>query len=327
MIDFTTKYRDILAQNLRYSSCHTKFLMILYTNYILILRGRTMTEQEKQSYFTAGELANIFGISKQTLLYYDRMGLFSPAFISENGYRHYSIHQYMDLEVILRLRALNISIALIKQYLNNRSKEDFVSILESKRQESEKIIKENQEILKIVQSFSANISVEKEMPFNQPLLTWRKERKLCATPTTDAHNGKDRVMLFTRHAEQTFENNNVLDKNVGWIIDCDTFLKHMPIRNTIAFFSYAPDKYEEACANEECSEIYTLPLGLYVEIYFKGTFYENAVPVSKAIEEFLQANKLQAVGDVFVLPIENHLLHNDPSKYINKVFLQVEKVQ
>ena len=286
-----------------------------------------MTEQEKQSYFTAGELANIFGISKQTLLYYDRMGLFSPAFISENGYRHYSIHQYMDLEVILRLRALNISIALIKQYLNNRSKEDFVSILESKRQESEKIIKENQEILKIVQSFSANISVEKEMPFNQPLLTWRKERKLCATPTTDAHNGKDRVMLFTRHAEQTFADNNVLDKNVGWIIDCDTFMKHMPIRNTIAFFSYAPDKYEEACANGQCSEIYTLPLGLYVEIYFKGTFYENAVPVSNAIEEFLHANKLQAVGDVFVLPIENHLLHNDPSKYINKVFLQVEKVQ
>ena len=181
-----------------------------------------MTEQEKQSYFTAGELANIFGISKQTLLYYDRAGLFSPAFVSENGYRHYSIHQYMDLEVILRLRALNISIALIKQYLNNRNKEDFVTILESKRQESEKIIKENQEILKIVRSFSENISVEKQTPFNQPLLTWRKERKLCATPTTDAHDGKDRVMLFTRHAEQTFEDNNVLDKNVGWIIDSIT---------------------------------------------------------------------------------------------------------
>ena len=87
-----------------------------------------MTEQEKQNYFTAGELANIFGISKQTLLYYDRTGLFSPAFVSENGYRHYSIHQYMDLEVILRLRALNISIAHIKQYLSNRNKEDFVTI-------------------------------------------------------------------------------------------------------------------------------------------------------------------------------------------------------
>ena len=283
--------------------------------------------EKKETYFTAGELASIFGISKQTLLYYDKTGLFSPAFVSENGYRHYSIHQYMDLEVILRLRALNISIALIKQYLNNRNKEDFVTILESKRQESEKIIKENQEILKIVRSFSENISVEKQTPFNQPLLTWRKERKLCTTPTTDAHDGKDRVMLFTRHAEQTFEDNNVLDKNVGWIIDRDTFMAHMPLRNTIAFFSYAPDKYEETCNEKRCTEIYTLPIGLYVEIYFQGTFYENAVPVSKCIEEFLKSNKLQAVGDVYVLPIENHLLHNDPNKYINKVFLRVEKIQ
>ncbi len=286
-----------------------------------------MTNEEKQHYFTAGELANIFGISKQTLLYYDRMGLFSPAFVSENGYRHYNMNQYMDLEVILRLRSLNISIALIKQYLNNRSKEDFVEILESKRKESEEIIRENQEILKIINSFSANISVEKQTPFTQPLLTWRKERKLCATLTTDAFNGKDRVMLFTRHAEQTFEDNNVLDKTVGWIIDREAFLSHKPLRNTIAFFSYAPDKYDEPKEIDEGCDLRTLPIGLYVEVYFKGTFYENAQTVSKNIEQFLKANDLQAVGDVYVLPIENHLLHNDPGNYINKVFLQVEKIQ
>ncbi|MBQ7317706.1 MAG: MerR family transcriptional regulator [Phascolarctobacterium sp.] len=286
-----------------------------------------MTNEEKQSYFTAGELANIFGISKQTLLYYDRMGLFSPAFISDNGYRHYSMHQYMDLEVILRLRALNISIALIKQYLGNRSKEDFVTILESKRKESEEIIRENQEILKIVNSFSGNISVEKQTPFNQPLLTWREERKLCATFTTDAFNAKDRVMLFTRHSEQTFRDNNVLDKTVGWIIDREAFLSHKPVRNTIAFFSYAPSKYEECCEIEEGSEIRTLPMSLYVEVYFKGTFYENAAIVSKNIEEFLKINSLLPVGEVYVLPIENHLLHNDPTRYINKIFLQVRKQQ
>ena len=286
-----------------------------------------MTEQEKQSYFTAGELANIFGISKQTLLYYDRMGLFSPAFISENGYRHYSINQYMDLEIILRLRSLNMSIALIKQYLGNRSKEDFVDILESKRQESEKIIKENLEILKIIKSFSANISVEKEFPFNQPLLTWQEERKLCATLTTDSFDGKDRVMIFTRHSEKTFADNNVLDKNVGWIIDSKAFLSHKPVRNTIAFFSYAPNQCEQCNEFMEGSEIYTLPKGLYAEIYFQGTFYDNAFNVSNTIETFLNANELKAISDVYVLPIENHLLHNDPSKYINKVFLQVEKVQ
>ena len=34
-------------------------------------------------YYTAGELADLFELPKQTLLYYDKMGILSPEFISE----------------------------------------------------------------------------------------------------------------------------------------------------------------------------------------------------------------------------------------------------
>ena len=44
-------------------------------------------------FFTAGELAAIFGVSKQTLLYYDRIDLLKPDFVADNGYRYYSIKQ------------------------------------------------------------------------------------------------------------------------------------------------------------------------------------------------------------------------------------------
>ena len=37
-------------------------------------------------YYTAGELADLFELPKQTLLYYDKMGILSPEFISENNY-------------------------------------------------------------------------------------------------------------------------------------------------------------------------------------------------------------------------------------------------
>ena len=50
-------------------------------------------------YYTAGELADLFELPKQTLLYYDKMGILSPEFISENNYRHYSLKQYLILEV------------------------------------------------------------------------------------------------------------------------------------------------------------------------------------------------------------------------------------
>ena len=66
------------------------------------------------AYFTAGELANLFNISKQTLLYYDKIDLLKPGCICEKGYRHYSIQQYLDLEIIVNLRSFNISIPAIK---------------------------------------------------------------------------------------------------------------------------------------------------------------------------------------------------------------------
>lgn len=74
-----------------------------------------MINKDKRKYFTAGELAAIFNISKQSLLYYDKVNLLSPDFISENGYRNYSIQQFLDLEIIVNLRALDISIANIKK--------------------------------------------------------------------------------------------------------------------------------------------------------------------------------------------------------------------
>ena len=45
-------------------------------------------------YFTAGEFAAIHGMSKQTLLFYDKIGLIKPAYVDENNrYRYYSAKQ------------------------------------------------------------------------------------------------------------------------------------------------------------------------------------------------------------------------------------------
>ena len=53
-----------------------------------------MPDKKSNSYFTIGEFASLFGISKQTLFYYERSGIFAPALIEDNGYRYYSFEQY-----------------------------------------------------------------------------------------------------------------------------------------------------------------------------------------------------------------------------------------
>lgn len=61
-------------------------------------------------YFTPAELAKLFGISKQLLLYYDKNDIFSPEFVDEKGYRFYVLSQYFTLQIIISLRKLNVSL-------------------------------------------------------------------------------------------------------------------------------------------------------------------------------------------------------------------------
>lgn len=60
----------------------------------------------QETTFTIGQFAAIHGIHKKTLMWYDQVGLLSPAFVGENGYRYYSYRQSARLETILMLRAL-----------------------------------------------------------------------------------------------------------------------------------------------------------------------------------------------------------------------------
>jgi len=70
----------------------------------------------------AGEMAKLHGISKQTLLYYDRIGLLKPREISEtNQYRYYTLDQFEELDVILSLKNLGMKLKEIKHYLNKSS--------------------------------------------------------------------------------------------------------------------------------------------------------------------------------------------------------------
>ncbi len=47
--------------------------------------------EEKNKLLTIGQFAALHGINKKTLMWYDEIGLFKPAFIHpENGYRCYN---------------------------------------------------------------------------------------------------------------------------------------------------------------------------------------------------------------------------------------------
>ena len=92
---------------------------------------------DRENCFTIGELADFYSVPKQTLIYYCRTGLLVPEYTDEtNGYRYYSVKQFLTLEIIFNLRKLNVPVKIIKNFLEEKSPEALSQILQEKEQEN-----------------------------------------------------------------------------------------------------------------------------------------------------------------------------------------------
>ena len=73
----------------------------------------------EEFFYKTAAFAQLAGLPKKTLLYYDVIGLFRPARVEQNGYRFYSIFQLDRLALIVALRDLGLSLKEIKNYLDS----------------------------------------------------------------------------------------------------------------------------------------------------------------------------------------------------------------
>lgn len=96
--------------------------------------------------YKISEISSIFNISRQTLIFYDKINVLKPYFINkENGYRYYSDFQIWDLFFIISLKKAGFSLENIKEYVSIKERERSIVFLEEKIKEIEKKIKDLEE--------------------------------------------------------------------------------------------------------------------------------------------------------------------------------------
>ena len=136
----------------------------------------------QETTFTIGQFAAIHGIHKKTLMWYDQVGLLSPAFVGENGYRYYSYRQSARLETILMLRALEVSIPEIKTFLSHRSAGELRRLLTEKIAGVEGQIRRLEEIRHALVRQQASLARLETLPLTQISLVRRETCYLATVP-------------------------------------------------------------------------------------------------------------------------------------------------
>lgn len=76
---------------------------------------------EKQNLFSIGDVARLFHLSVSSLRHYEKLGLLRPELIDpDSGYRYYGTKQFEVLNSIRYLRALDMPLTEIADFLRNR---------------------------------------------------------------------------------------------------------------------------------------------------------------------------------------------------------------
>ena len=89
----------------------------------------TALKSNGREWHTIGRLADRFGLSRSTLLYYDSIGLLKPSSRTESEYRQYSESDALRLEQICKYRQAGLRLAEIKRILDS-PESDLTRVLE-----------------------------------------------------------------------------------------------------------------------------------------------------------------------------------------------------
>jgi len=116
---------------------------------------------------TISRLAKQFGLSRSTLLHYDRIGLLSPIHRSAAGYRIYSSADVARLEQICRFRTMGIPLAEIGKLLTHPER-SIDEVLRSRAQTlKEEIVRLQNQLAVIHQVLQVTTAGEPRSPLNK----------------------------------------------------------------------------------------------------------------------------------------------------------------
>lgn len=120
---------------------------------------------------STGQVSKLFGISKDTLRYYDNLGILKPDINKQNGYRCYSQKHLDQLNLILLTKDLDISLSDIKETIESEELCEYKelitkqeSMIEEKIEELKKKHSQLKNLNKIIKTIE---NYENEYDFNK----------------------------------------------------------------------------------------------------------------------------------------------------------------
>lgn len=261
---------------------------------------------------TVSQFAKLHNVNKRTLHYYDEIGIFSPDYKGDNGYRYYDYMQGVDFEYIKMLKELNMGLDEIKKYIDNPNEEDFKEIAEVKIKEINqeiKLLNRRKEVLEDkLQKLSKCDEVRNK---NYMKVVECEEEKFFYTPFKFED---DDLKQLISHIKDVWTVDEYC-KGIGSFVSVEKIQR--------GEFEEYDGLFIEMLDDINSDNTIIKPKGKYICAYHMGD-WDTLPDFYGEIVEYAEENNLTLVGYSFEIGMNDFAI-SDMEDYITQIMIRVEE--
>ena len=266
-------------------------------------------------YINTGAFAKLCGTNKRTLIHYEEIGLFSPAYTDDRGYRYYSETQCDVFSIITALKEIGMPLSQIKDYLDTRHPDALADLLTTQHQRIKQEIANLNRLDLMIQTKLSLVAQSKKVTVNTVTLEYCEEEYLVISPHIDS-NEHEKV-LHTLYNHLAFCNTHKL--NIGHPYGAMIRTAHL-IQKAYDIYAYFFIKVLTPPASVPC---YTKPEGRYLTTYLQGDYYNSETSYTMLLDYASSHNLV--LGDYsFKEAIIDEVAEKSIDNYITKISIPVQ---
>lgn len=268
-----------------------------------------------ENLFSIGELSRYQNISKQTLIFYDKTGVFHPAYVDpSNGYRYYSASQLDELDTILILKKSGLSLQKIKELLSHYTTQSSLKVLKSQLG----VIDRQMEELRLVRSRLSQRCAQLEganLHQEGPRVEKMEEQYVLTRPVEPPFTLREISIATKQCFAQAFQESLPIFFQSGVRVPLERILRGDYTQADLVFLP--TEKTGQA------NNIQRLPAGRCAAIYHRGDYLSIGASYEKLLA-FCREQGLTVASDSYEFCINDYITTGDESEYLTKIVFYVE---
>ncbi len=267
--------------------------------------------------FSIGEVSKQQNISRQALIFYDKIGLFCPVYTDpDNGYRYYSANQLDYLDTICIMKKIGFSLEEIKAHMKSYTIDNSILALRKQLTAIERQIEELQMIKSRVEHRCSELEHAVSIRESSDVVTIEtvKQQSLLVHEVRAPYS-LEQVSIATKECfVRSFKEGLPIFFQSGAIVPYERIQQG---RYTEASFVFLPIE-----KTGHIDGVMELPAGRCVCTYHTGD-YRSIGSSYERILEYCRENNLNILSDSYEFAINDYLSTGNEEEYITKILFYV----